>query len=231
MAGLLEEMARGMSSRPARPAPPARRSAARSRHGSPRWPAARVLRRRAAPTAARRNGGRTRSIRQVPSVRTSRRGPPPLSIPPTCRGPVTLEIAAYGKTYAFPMASERARDVLTAWEAGGAVPESRLHESGITTARLQPLLERFVLRPPSGRPFWSPVLSIFLDTAGVRRANAAVNGGLSFLPLPADNRVQAGGWDLLRRRSPFSMARLNQQPEVRSLPTRPPERDVRGAIF
>jgi hypothetical protein len=79
------------------------------------------------------------------------------------RGPVTLEIAAYGKTYAFPMASERARDVLAAWESGGAVPESWLHESGITTARLQPLLERFVLRRHLDA---DGALSYLLDTRG-----------------------------------------------------------------
>jgi hypothetical protein len=62
------------------------------------------------------------------------------------RGPTTLEITAFGKTYAFPMAPERARAVVEAWESGKPVPEAWLHESGITTARLQPLLDRFVLR-------------------------------------------------------------------------------------
>lgn len=79
------------------------------------------------------------------------------------RGPVTLEIAAYGKTYAFPMISERAHDVLNAWESGTAVPESWLHEGGITTARLQPLLERFVLRRHLEA---DGSLSYLLDTRG-----------------------------------------------------------------
>lgn len=163
MAGLLEEMARGM----VRPSdsdssagvpiggPLSAREPALA--GSPRPPS----------TGASNGGAESASLdpslHGTTAAETAAR-----------RGPLTLEIDAYGKTYAFPMASERGRDVVSAWESGQSVPESWLHESGITTARLQPLLERFVLRrhlEPDG------TLSYLLDTRGGAVRIALRNAG------------------------------------------------------
>jgi hypothetical protein len=121
MAGLLEELARGIAARPS--GTEASREPVLAGGGRAAMP------RPGAPA----NGGENSE-------------PDGGSEPPTRRGPTALEITAYGKTYAFPMAPERARAVVEAWEKGEAVPEAWLHESGITTARLQPLLDRFVLR-------------------------------------------------------------------------------------
>jgi hypothetical protein len=121
MAGLLEEMARGLTARP--PGAEASREPVLAGGGRAAMP------RPGAPA----NGGE--SPEPDAANETSPR-----------RGPTALEITAYGKTYAFPMSPERARAVVEAWQKGEAVPEAWLHESGITTARLQPLLDRFVLR-------------------------------------------------------------------------------------
>jgi hypothetical protein len=127
MAGMLEEIARGLPTRPTGEEAPrdavlsASARAAMPRPGSPESSTDNV----------EPNGG------------TEANG---ASENPPRRGPTALEITAYGKTYAFPMSTERARAVVEAWEKGDAVPEAWLHESGITTARLQPLLDRFVLR-------------------------------------------------------------------------------------
>jgi hypothetical protein len=160
MAGLLEEMARGMT----RPAG-AETGGAGVSLGNPlaaREPALAGGAR--SPATGGSNGG-AESVAH--SVESSDAPAPDATLRAadgaTRRGPVTLEIAAYGKTYAFPMASDRGRDVVAAWEAGSAVPESWLHESGITTARLQPLLERFVLRRHLEA---DGTLSYLLDTRG-----------------------------------------------------------------
>lgn len=121
MAGLLGEMARGMTVRP--PGADAARKPVLAAGGRAAMP-------RPEPPA---NGGDDAE-------------PNSASEPAPRRGPTALEITAYGKTYAFPMSPERARAVVEAWEKGDSVPEAWLHESGITTARLQPLLDRFVLR-------------------------------------------------------------------------------------
>jgi hypothetical protein len=173
MAGLLEEMARGMAQ------PPGTAASAGSPIGGPltsREPALAGGARPATPGGA--NGGVERASGAIDSDGSER---PESAIraasslePPGRRGPVTLEIIAYGKTYAFPMASERAGDVLSAWEGGAAVPESWLHESGITTARLQPLLERFVLRRHLEA---DGSLSYLLDTRGGAVRIALRNAG------------------------------------------------------
>lgn len=111
----------------------------------------------AAPGAARRAGGATGTTEPSPR-----------------RGPATLEIDAFGKTYAFPMAPERARQVVAAWTSGQPVPESWLHESGITTARLQPLLDRFVLRRQLGG---DGTMAYLLDTRGGAVRIALRNAG------------------------------------------------------
>jgi hypothetical protein len=89
------------------------------------------------------------------------------------RGPTTLEITAFGKTYAFPMAPERANAVVEAWESGRPVPEAWLHESGITTARLQPLLDRFVLRRQSEK---DGAVAYLFDPRGTSARFAVRNG-------------------------------------------------------
>jgi hypothetical protein len=140
MAGLLEEMARGMSH------PPGAEGGSGISLSSTLAAREPALAGAGRPAPGGANGGAVEPEGAPSGTGDPQFGGSPPGDSGSRRGPVTLEIAAYGKTYAFPMASERARDVLAAWESGGAVPESWLHESGITTARLQPLLERFVLR-------------------------------------------------------------------------------------
>jgi hypothetical protein len=148
MAGLLGEMARGLTSRPT---------------------GAEVARE---PVLAA--GGRAAMPRPEPPANGSDDAEPTgASEPAPRRGPTALEITAYGKTYSFPMSPERARAVVEAWEKGEAVPEAWLHESGITTARLQPLLDRFVLRR---QPSDEGSTSYVVDPRGAGARFAVRNG-------------------------------------------------------
>lgn len=207
LAGLLEEMARGMS-RPAGPEtkgaagtlseprsarepgapPPERRWSggarpAASRPEAPLPPLGQAGEGRVPPPMAPNGGGESgpvvspteqSPVEAAPGAARRAGGATGTTEPSPRRGPATLEIDAFGKTYAFPMAPERARQVVAAWTSGQPVPESWLHESGITTARLQPLLDRFVLRRQLGG---DGTMAYLLDTRGGAVRIALRNAG------------------------------------------------------